>query len=615
MSVAQAFEFFQNNDLVQAQVLCEQILQQNPQDADALHILGVIQNKQGSHQQALQTLTQACEVNPNNPEAWSNLSLVYRALADTTGMLDATLRCLNLNAGMTTAWVCRADAHIRLRDWPQVETCWNALKTLKPQSPQAMEIITAGVLASGPSDLAEKICNDVIELFPHHAEFHVHRSVLHYNKRQWHECIADCQRAQSLDNTTGWQNAGSAYQALNMQEMAVACYQEALKYPANHSETLSNMCVALSSLGRIDEALQAATRSIEINPQHPPAFNNRGTVYVMNNQLDLAISDFEYILSTSHNHTDARFNLGICRFKQNAWVSAWNHWEYRLHVHSPKRAEIYKLDIPIYTGYENLTGKTMLIHHEQGYGDSVQFVRYCKWLSDQQCCVVVLVPAPLEPLLKTFSHARVVHKVSDLAGYTFDYQCAMMSLPYTQHEKFTHTPCDIPYLHADGLTQHKWQQQMPAHHKIKVALAWGGNPQHSNNRIRNIPLEYLKPLFKLPLDFVVVQNNPLSKTEQDLVDTTPNLWLPDNVNDFQDTASLIQLCDITVTVDTSVAHVSGALGRRTWVMLPFASCWRWGSQDTTTTPWYPNMTLLRQPARQDWSSVVKDLSWQLLNML
>lgn len=616
MSITQAFEIYKSGDNHLAAELCQQIIDAAP-NSDAYHILGVIENDRGDWDQAVKNLTAATQLDPDNSEIWYNLSLAWRAKQDWLQVLESTFQCLTRKSDLLTAWICRAEAFCKLETWDQVELCWQCIREIGPNQPDSLDIIGVGVLESHQYVLAETIWNDIIAWFPQHAAGYVNRSVLYYNQSRYYECIADCHAAQKIDPSLAWQNMGSAYQGLNEFELGLACYDKALSYNPDNYENLSNRSVILNKLSRNDEAIDSANRSLQLKPRYPAALNNRGVVYVVQNKIELAERDFETVLQMDHNNKDAFFNLGICKFKQEKWISGWEYWDHRLILHSPTRKELYdRTDIAIYNGSQNLQGKTILIHHEQGFGDSIQFIRYSKWLNDQGARVVTIVPPALMPLLDTVPWCLTVKNIVELLEFNFDYQCAMMSLPQAQGINFSHQPCAQPYLFADAHRQKHWADRLPQNHKLRVAVAWGGNPNHSNNVIRNIPLENLAPLFKLPVDFVCVQNNPLTATEKQIVDRTENLWIPpQQFTDFQDTAAIINQCDLTVSVDTSVLHVSGALDKPTWAMLPFASCWRWGSYDTTTTPWYPRMTLFRQAQAQDWISVVQPMSWQLLNML
>jgi hypothetical protein len=615
MDISQAFDAYKAGDKTLAAELCQQIIDTQP-NSDAYHILGVIQNDQHDWPAAARSLQAASQLNPENHEIWFNLALSYRAQKNWSSVVDATFECLTRENSMLKAWICRTEAFCHLGAWQQAELCWDCISQLNPQDPESLDIIGVKVLEAQQWTLAEKIWNDIIAWFPSHAASYINRSVLYYNTGRFNQCIGDCHSAQVINPQLGWQNMGSAYQAINEFQLGLACYDKALSFDPENYETLSNRCVILNKLGRNDEAVASATRSIEIRPTHYAAYNNRGTVYVVQNKIELAERDFERVLHLEHNNRDARFNLGICKFKQDKWIAGWDYWENRLVLHKPNRQDLFNTNIPIYDGSQELSGKTILVQHEQGFGDTIQFIRYTKWLHDQGAQVVVIVPPPLIPLLQTVPWPLTVKTAVDLQEYNFDYQCAMMSLPLAQGSQFQHQPCTQPYLVADKTRQAQWQTQLPDRYRTKIALAWGGNPKHSNNLIRNIPLKKLQPLLRLPCDFICVQNNPLTAEERRFVDSTENLWIPQEpFQDFQDTAALVNQCDFTISVDTSVLHVAGALSKPTYAMLPFAACWRWGSYETKTTPWYDTVSVHRQAQSADWDSVVQAVCWQLLNNL
>jgi hypothetical protein len=262
---------------------------------------------------------------------------------------------------------------------------------------------------------------------------------------------------------------------------------------------------------------------------------------------------------------------------------------------------------PSWFGAEDITGKTILLHAEQGLGDTIQFVRFVPLVARMGAAVILEVQRGLKALLSNvLPGAKAVFERGERLP-SFDFQCPLMSLPLAFRTEPATIPADIPYVLPDPARQAEWERRLPKRERPRIGLAWSGNPKHQHDHNRSIPLEKLMPLIgETGFNFYVLQKEIRREDFELLRSSTSLINHSDQLNDFVDTAALVSLMDLVITVDTSLAHLAGAMGKPTWILLAFNSDWRWRSarQDS---PWYPTARLFRQPKVCDWASVIESI--------
>jgi Glycosyltransferase family 9 (heptosyltransferase) len=263
---------------------------------------------------------------------------------------------------------------------------------------------------------------------------------------------------------------------------------------------------------------------------------------------------------------------------------------------------------PLWLGRENLQGKTILLHAEQGLGDTIQFCRYASLAANRGAKVLLEVPTALKTLMMSLEGVAEIFSGGQALPFT-DYHCPLLSLPLAFNTELQSIPASIPYLKADPELAQAWKAKLGGGDRMKVGLVWAGNPRNSNDHNRSMTLKELSALLSIPVQCVSLQKDP-SSADRDLLERSGIPDLGDSLRDFADTAALIANLDLVISVDTAVAHLAGALGKPTWVFIPFVPDWRWmlGREDS---PWYPSMRLFRQSAREDWSVPVECIAAQL----
>jgi tetratricopeptide (TPR) repeat protein len=398
---------------------------------------------------------------------------------------------------------------------------------------------------------------------------------------------------------------GSARAALGQLNEALADFDAALMLAPGHPSALYNRGNALFALGRYAPALAAFDAAHKAAPQHPQALNNRGRALQALDRHREAVESFDKALALQKDYADAHFNraLSLLTLGDLERGFAEYEWRWRRSGMADTRRNYRGA---LWLGEYPLGGKTILLHAEQGLGDTVQFARYVPLLARAGAKVVLEVQPVLKVLFAALPAAAAVHARGE-ALPSYDVHCPLGSLPLACKTAPDTVPRDIPYLKADEARIAKWRRALEALPGKRVAIAWAGNPAHANDRNRSLAPELFEPLLALDgVSFVSLQPDLRERDREWLARHPQVRALGNELADFADSAALLSLCDLTLAVDTALVHLAGALARPCWVLLPFAPDWRWVSP-AGTSPWYPQARLFRQAALGDWTSVIANV--------
>ncbi|MFZ9643192.1 MAG: tetratricopeptide repeat protein [Candidatus Methylopumilus sp.] len=380
--------------------------------------------------------------------------------------------------------------------------------------------------------------------------------------------------------------------------------KKSLSIQANQPAALYNMAVELQKLTRLDEALVCYNQTLKLNPRDINALINRGNTLKDLKQYQAAIASFESALALQPNIPSAHWNKALTHILLGEYAQGWQEYEWGWQC--GERGEPRKYTQPTWLGDTPIAGKSLLIHPEQGFGDLIQFSRYVPMLEKLGAKVILEAPASLVDLMASLSPTVTVIRAGEPLPQ-FDMVCPVMSLPLAFKTSVQTIPADIPYLSVSLDKKQYWQQKLGKKTKPRIGIVWSGSMTNKidNNLCarRNIPLAQLQPLFELPLEFHVLQKE-IRPEDQPVLESLRHLHChQDELQDFADTAALIQEMDLVISVCTSVAHLAGALGHPTWVMLPYSADYRW-MLHPTDSPWYPSLTLIRSEKIADWADVV-----------
>lgn len=375
----------------------------------------------------------------------------------------------------------------------------------------------------------------------------------------------------------------------------------ALALQPAHAEALANRGAALRMLGRPEEALADYDRALATAPDSADAHNNRGVALGALNRHPEAIEAYTRALALRPSYDRARFNRALSRLVTGDFEGGWADHEYRW---TGSEMQPVPRAIPgrAWDGREDLRGKTILVYAEQGLGDAIQFSRYVPLLHRSGARVLLEVHAPLTRLLESVEGAdHVIPTGSPLPP--LDLHCALMSLPFALRTRADSIPAPIPYLEAATADIARWRERLRDAPGVRVGLAWSGSRTLRNDANRSMALDRLAPLAAPGRTLIAVQKD-IRDADRAALSAMGVRSFGEELTDFADTAALMESLDVIVSVDSSPAHLAGALGKPVWVLLPFSPDWRW-MLDREDNPWYPTARLFRQSRIGDWDGVIR----------
>jgi tetratricopeptide (TPR) repeat protein len=522
----------------------------------------------------------------------------------------------------------------------------NILNTLDKVSPGHFEVLKAlGVIAATRGDYRRgaELMAAAIAVKTNDAIAHNVLSVCRFQLGDHAAALQSADRAVALRQSfaEAHNNRGNALNALKRNDEAAAAFRTALKYSPRDAVALVNLGNALRDLGRFAEALAAVDQAIAINGAIPAAHRNRGNVLHDLGRDDEALEAFDRALQLDPRFCDAYGSKGnVLTFlnrhaeavecykaalaiapRPQLWASmvnatlllgryleGWRLYEGRWGDGGvPHR----NFPMPLWLGEESLQGKSILLHSEQGLGDGIHFVRYATAVAELGASVYLEAPRPLTALFNGIAgvHGMVLRGEPIPAT---DFHCPLMSLPLALWEQPPSPSAAPPYLHARPEAVEAWDRRLSG--EVRIGLVCSGDPGHTNDHNRSLPLALMLPHLPAGPAYYIIQKQ-LRGIDAAALSQRPDVrYLGDEIEDFVDTAAICQCMDLVISVDTSVAHLAGALARPLRILLPFSPEWRWGL-DTEETHWYPSARLYRQSVRADWSEPLARVGRDLAAMI
>jgi tetratricopeptide (TPR) repeat protein len=403
---------------------------------------------------------------------------------------------------------------------------------------------------------------------------------------------------------------GVALLELGRPHDALECFDRVLGAAPHHFEALGNRGNALLKLNRAAEALASYDRALVIAPDNAQLLTNRAATLRRLDRPHEAVMSARSALASRPDFAQAKFVEAVARLSLGDF-SGWRGYEARWSVGflAGQRRGFAQ---PLWLGEPALGGKTILLHAEQGFGDTLQFVRYAPLLAERGANVVLEVQPTLKRLLApTPGVAAVIARGETLPP--FDFHCPLLSLPLALGTELTTIPATVPYVAPFADDVALWRQRLPEHRPL-IGLVWSGERSHDNDLNRSLRLETLSPLLASnDVTFVSLQHE-VREVDAGLLHKHPAVIpIGDQFRDFADTAAAIAPLDAVIAVDTAVAHLAGAMGKPLLLLLPFGADFRW-LRERSDSPWYPTARLYRQPAFGDWASVVATLRQDLLRV-
>ncbi len=583
----QALAFQQQGRPAEAERIYRKVLRQQPNHFDALHLLGVIAKQTRRTERAIELIGKAIRLNPNVAAAHNNLGnalLDLRRLADALASYDKAI-------------------------------------ALKPD--YAMAHNNRGNVLHELKCFADAVAayDKAIALNPDFAITHYNRALALEDLKRPADALASYDKAIALkpDYAEAYNKRGNALLEMKRPEDALASFDKALALNPNYAEAYNDRGRGLL-LNRPEEALANFGKAITLKPNFAEAHYNRGNALQDLKRADDALASFDKAIALKPDYAAAYWNQSLCLLLLGRFEQGWRQFEWRKKCDEPIANRFFPQ--PLWLGEQDIAGKTLFLWWEQGFGDTIQFCRYAKLAEARDTKIVISVQQPLRDLLKEISPTiQIIDQ--DAVPTEFDFHCPLMSLPLAFGTTVETIPANIPYLKANAEKSLFWRQKLGQKSKPRVGLVWSGGfrPNQpelwSVNRRKSIHLAKLAALKNPEIDFYSLQKG--KPVESELAELTRDNWDGPRItdftgllNDFSDTAALMENLDLVISVDTSTAHLAGALGKPVWILTPdsFDICWRWllGRMDS---PWYPTAKLYRQEKADDWDAVIEQVRTDL----
>jgi tetratricopeptide (TPR) repeat protein len=544
----QAVAMQQNGAHAEAEEIYREILAVRPTHFDAIQLLGALALQTGRIDEGIELLKKAISINGKQAPLHSNLAYSYNAQRRFSEGLASANRALALQPGFADALNNRGNALAGLDRPAEALTSFDKALTLQPGFAQA------------------------------------------------------------------WNNRACALRDLNRPADALTSCDHAIALQSGYAEAWSNRANALSDLNRPLDAQASYQRALELAPGFVDAWNNLGLALIDTKQHEDALRSYEHALALGPDAAETHWNYSLCLLQMGRFEHGWREYEWRWQRHRIK-ASARGFAQPLWLGDFPLEGKTILLHAEQGLGDTLQFCRYAPLVAAQGAKVILEVPAELTRLLATLDG---VSELVELGKPLPDFDChvPLLSLPLAFRTDSASIPGATPYLFADRAAARHWGERLASDgaHSLKIGLVWaGGNRPHvaeirKYDARRSVALETLGPILDVSRPqtrFYSLQKGPAAQQLRETPELAARIVdYTDEFIDFADTAAFVDNLDLVITVDTSVAHLAGAMGKPVWIMNRFDTCWRW-QLDRTDSPWYPHARLFRQLTLGDWSTVVE----------
>ena len=499
-----------------------------------------------------------------------------------------------------------------------------ALSAYQDGDPGKTARLCSGILRESPD------CFDALHLL----------GLVHFDEGRMVEALRLLSAALRADprSVDAMSNLGQVLHATGRYDEAIASYHRALQLAPGHPEILTNLANALLKDGRHDDALAqfdaALARKgdhvgalvnrgntlIKLNrpvdaiasydaalalvPRHPQILTNRGHALRRLDRPEEALAEFQAAIAAKPDFAEAHFETGMTQLSLGDFATGWANYEWRWKT-GAFAAQVRPFKVPLWSGHDSIAGKTILLHAEQGFGDTLQFLRYVPLVVERGAKVVLEVQPELRSLLPSMPGVDTLSYGDRLPA--FARHCPLMSLPLAFRTGLDSIPAPAPSLVADPERMSQWRDRLQAvlpPGRLRVGLVWSGRPTHNDDRNRSMALAQLQPLFARPgIAWVGLQTDMRDADRRTLGQLATITDLGGELRDFADTAAIIAQLDVVVSVDTAVAHLAGTLGKPVLILLPFFVDFRW-MRHRDDTPWYPTATLYRQPAIGDWDSVI-----------
>jgi len=554
----------QSGQLDDAEGGYQKVLELQPDNADAHHLLGIVALQRGAFDSAVESINRAIAIDGTN-------AAFHGSLADVLGKLERFAeaevhytRSIEINPDHFQAYYNLGHLLRVQGKNEQALASYRRAMELVPEFPDACNNVGALLAEMGRLDESIDLLRDAVRRHPDHPAIH--------------------------------NNMGNSLKLAGRLEEAEGAYRRVTELAPGAVEGLRNLAATLKDLGKVQEGEALCRKALGMSADDPLILDTLGNILLADGRVDEALENYDRALAIRPEFAAAHGNRSMALLLKGDFARGWEEYEWRWQSDtftSPKR----EFPKPLWDGTP-LGGQTILLHTEQGIGDAIQFARYVSLVAERGGKIILACQPELARLFHTLPGPVRVVTYGNLPD--FDCHAPLLSLPRIVGTRLDTILAEVPYLHTEEELTRIWAKRIGEGPGPKVGIVWRGNPDQRVNRVRSCPPEFLHALKYVP----GIRLFSLQKEAGD--DGVPEGFndLSPHLGDYADTAAAIRQLDAVVSICTSVAHLAGALGCPTWIMLAFAADWRW-LQEREDSPWYPSVRLVRQQTPGDWAGVVK----------
>jgi tetratricopeptide (TPR) repeat protein len=581
--------------------------------AGSLHLMGMLCLLSRRSDLAIEWFAQAIRQDPTVSDYFFNLARALEQQGRVDDAVKSLDRGLALKPGSVGEWLSLSRLLQQQKRFDEAIKCCDRALVLDPDQAEIWFRMGDMLRHQKRPDEAIMSFDKALELKPDYREAANASGLLYFEAKRYEEAIARFTTSVEIDpSQAGAYNFISRCQwPLRRFDDALANGHKAYALAPDAPEIAKNIGLILQKLERHEEAMVWFNRALSLWPDFPSALNDRsGTMFALR-RIDEAFADLDRAIALDPECADYHWNKALLQLLVGDFDAGWRGREW-----GRKCALVgfvdRKFTKPHWFGDEPIAGKTILLHSDEGLGDTIQYSRYAAKVAELGARVILEVEVPLHPLLTGMAGVSLcVPKLKGVAPPDFDLHCPLSGLPLA----FKTTLETIPALRAYLPTPpderlRAWRDRLGSHDRLRVGLVWSGHPGHGNDRNRSTTLKTMSSVLDPRARFYSLQKEPRPDDKATLQERSDIINLTPHLVDFVDTASLISCLDLVITVDTSVAHLSAALGCPTWILLPYTPDYRWllGRDDS---PWYPSARLFRQDERRDYAHVLARVRGEL----